>query len=285
MTKESRGNSGIFAIAEALCFRLPTMTIGVSFPSLGVIPSISRASGMEKTSIPSAYWSIPTITYYEDGAMDAIVTAALIGTAQQQNIETNTGTPVDTLTEKLPSGEIERKLLLSAGAWALYRQAGKVTDSLPQPPEPAAPETLSLCSVELAALLESMLTGEHQELLPEALAYMRRAALRIPYELLPTALAIQGTELRSAMFHLIGERGRWLSQFNPAWSWVSNISTSRAQMKSSIRSRTGPCRPVHLQPLPFRSGNSFQADARHPRPSRNRYWQCRNHVQRYGGVS
>lgn len=154
--------------------------------------------------------------------MDAIVTAALIGTAQQQNIETNTGTPVDTLTEKLPSGETERKLLLSAGAWALYRQAGRVADSLPQPPEPAEPETLSLCSVELATLLESMLTGEHQELLPEALECMRRAALRIPYELLPTALAIQGTELRSAMFHLIGERGRWLSQFNPAWSWVSN---------------------------------------------------------------
>ncbi len=154
--------------------------------------------------------------------MNAIVTAALLGTAQQQNIETYTGTPVDTLTEKLPPGETERNLLLSAGAWALYRQAGRVADSLPQPPEPAAPETLSLCSAELATLLESMLKGEHQELLPEALECVRRAALRIPYELLPTALAVQGAELRSAMFHLIGERGRWLSQFNPAWSWVSN---------------------------------------------------------------
>ena len=154
--------------------------------------------------------------------MNAIVTAALLGTAQQQNIETYTGTPVDTLTEKLPPGETERNLLLSAGAWALYRQAGRVTDSLPQPPEPAAAETLSLCSAELATLLESMLKGEHQELLPEALECVRRAALRIPYELLPTALAVQGAELRSAMFHLIGERGRWLSQFNPAWSRVSN---------------------------------------------------------------
>jgi len=70
--------------------------------------------------------------------MNAIVTAALLGTAQQQNIETYTGTPVDTVTEKLPPGETERNLLLSAGAWALYRQAGRVTDSLPQPPEPAS---------------------------------------------------------------------------------------------------------------------------------------------------
>jgi Family of unknown function (DUF5691) len=177
---------------------------------------------MEKASTPSAYWLIPATTYYKDIAMDAIVTAALIGTAHPQNIATSTGTPLDTLTEKLPSGETERNLLLSAGAWALYKQAGRIPDSQSQLPEPTAPETLPLCSAELATLLESMLEGEQQELLSEALACMHHAALRIPHELLPTALAVQGTELRSAMVHLIGERGRWLSQFNPAWSWVSN---------------------------------------------------------------
>ncbi len=154
--------------------------------------------------------------------MDAIVTTALIGTTQHGNIEIITGTPVDTLTDKLPAGATERKLLLSAGAWALYRQAGRTPDSLPSAPGPAVAETLPPCSTELATLVESLLKGKQQQLLPEALACMRQAGLRIPYELLPSALAVQVTELRAAMFHVIGERGRWLSQFNLAWSWVDN---------------------------------------------------------------
>jgi hypothetical protein len=154
--------------------------------------------------------------------MDAIVTAALIGTAQRQNIDTTTGTVVDKLAEKLASGEVERSLLLSAGAWAIYRQAGRVADFLPAAPPPSAEETLPACSPEIAALIESLLKGEQQQLLPEALECMRKAGLRLPYEMLPTAMAVQETELRAGLFHVIGERGRWLSQFNPAWSWVGN---------------------------------------------------------------
>src|SRR5712692_6841903 len=154
--------------------------------------------------------------------MDAMVTTALVGTAQQHNLDTTTGTPVDALIGKLPAGEAERKLLLSAGVCAIYQQAGRMAESLPTAPEPATPESLPTCSPEAATLLESLLKGEHDELLPEALERMRQVGLRVPHEMLPTVLDIQGTELRAAMFHVVGERGRWLSQFNPAWSWVAN---------------------------------------------------------------
>jgi len=88
-------------------------------------------------------------------------------------------------------------------------------------PEPAAPETLHPCSPLIARLVEDMLAGTHDELLPEALERMEKAGLHLLPELLPAALNAQANWLRSAMTPVLGERGRWLSQFNPAWSWVS----------------------------------------------------------------
>jgi hypothetical protein len=153
--------------------------------------------------------------------MDAIVTAALVGTAQQNKIDITTSTPLDTLTQKLPEGETERKLLLSAGARAVYRQAGYVAESILEIPELAPPESLPACSRRVLSLLRDMFEGEHRELLPEALERLRNAGLRLPHELLPMALNVQPPELRSSVFPVLGERGRWLSQFNPDWSWVA----------------------------------------------------------------
>ena len=154
--------------------------------------------------------------------MDAFVIAALVGTAQQPNLEITTGTGIDSLTTQLAVTEPEHKLLLSAGAWALYRQAGKVSETLSAIPEPARSESQAACTQRITTLLESMFQGEHDNLLPEALERIKQAGLRLPHELLIPALNIQDKELRSAIFPVLGERGRWLSQFNPSWSWVGH---------------------------------------------------------------
>lgn len=155
--------------------------------------------------------------------LHAITTAALIGTAQQRQPAT-TGTPIDNLVDQVAtsSGDgRERTLLLRAATYAIYRQAGQVPQTSSTLPEPAPAETLSVCSSVLASLLEKMLDDEHEELLPELLERMRSGGLRIPYSLLVNALNIEDKELRPAMFHVLGERGRWLSQFNPTWQWVA----------------------------------------------------------------
>src|SRR5262249_34685965 len=36
------------------------------------------------------------------------------------------------------------------------------------------------------------------------------------------ALNTTGKEMRAALFPLLGERGRWLSQFSDSWKWVNN---------------------------------------------------------------
>ncbi len=123
--------------------------------------------------------------------MDAFVIAALVGTAQQPNLEITTGTEIDSLTTQLAVTEPEHKLLLSAGAWALYRQAGKVSETLSTIPEPARSESQAACTQRITTLLESMFQGEHDNLLPEALERIKQAGLRLPHELLIPALNIQ----------------------------------------------------------------------------------------------
>ncbi len=156
--------------------------------------------------------------------MDKIVTIAIVGTGQQPNKEATTGTPVDALATQLSVDDPERKFLLTAGAWTIYRQAGRLTEPAPAIPQAAAPETLPACSPKATQLVESLLR-EHSELLPEALVRLKQTGLRLPYELLPQALTsgAQSKEIRPALISVIGERGRWLSQFNSAWSWVTQF--------------------------------------------------------------
>ncbi len=152
-----------------------------------------------------------------------LVTTALVGTARQEQGESNTGTPIDAFVSALAGQEIERSLLLKAGAWAIYRQAGDVATHLAETPEPAPIEKLAVCSPTVAALLRNMFLGERDFLLPEALDYLRKANARLPYDLLPVALAVRTKSLQSAVFPTLGERGMWLSRFNPEWDWTKHF--------------------------------------------------------------
>lgn len=157
--------------------------------------------------------------------MDTIVTMAIVGTGQLSSREVTTGTPVDALATQIAADDAERKLLLTAGAWSLYRQAGRQTKPAPEAPRPATQESLPVCSMAATNLLESLLQKEHDEVLPEALARLKQLGQRLPFELLPQALAYgaQTKEIRAKLIPVIGERGLWLGQLNPGWSWVEQF--------------------------------------------------------------
>src|SRR5690348_13547644 len=152
--------------------------------------------------------------------MDTIVTTAIVGTGQAGNQGITTNTPVDALAAQL-AGEPERQLLLAAGAWAMYRRAGRAPVAAPEAPPVAEPETLVDCSNRVKHLIHDTLLHNEDNLLLEALARMRNAGLRLPYDFLPQVLQ-RGAEkkaLRAALVPVLGARGHWLSQRNPAWSW------------------------------------------------------------------
>ena len=157
--------------------------------------------------------------------MDTIVTMAIVGTGQINNKDITTGTPVDSISAQLSDDDTERKLLLTAGAWSIYRQVGRLSKPAPAVPQPAPKENLSACSSQVTTLLESLLRREHDDVLPEALERLKQLGQRLPYELLPAALTYgsQSKEIRPALIAALGERGRWLSRFNPAWSWVAQF--------------------------------------------------------------
>jgi Family of unknown function (DUF5691) len=157
---------------------------------------------------------------------DPIIAIALAGTSRQERVNLTTGTPVDTLLNQLSEGEVERAFLLGAGAWAVYRQAGTQTQHIDQANTPAADETLRECSPEMALLLSQFLSGTNDELLPEALEHLRLNQLRLPFRLLPQVLSVTNKETRATLAPLLGERGRWLSQFNASWQWVQNYLVS-----------------------------------------------------------
>ena len=161
-------------------------------------------------------------------AMDALTQVALAGTARAAGRSVETGTPVDELLARLPDGAPERRLLLAAGALAIYRQAGRIPRSDVAAPEPAPEERLPACSPGAARLIGELLGGQHAELrpevdvLPEALERLRRAGQCLPPALLPAALQLgtRGAKLRPALLPVIGERGRWLARHSPWWTWA-----------------------------------------------------------------
>lgn len=164
--------------------------------------------------------------------MNPIVTAALVGTAQRGSPVLDAGTPVDALAGSLPPDEIERALLLRAGCAAIYTQAGALSDSPPDAPDPAPEDGVPACSRAAAHLLWQVLnsTGETRDaLLLEAFERMRRAGLRLAHHVLPSALCLRTLELRAAVAPIAGERGRWLSRSNPEWSWLAEQTNQQAR--------------------------------------------------------
>lgn len=155
--------------------------------------------------------------------MDALLKAALVGTAQGGGTAVPPGTPADALASEMPGAGVERRLLLMAGARAVYRRAGQEARAGLAAPEEATAERFPECTSGAAQLLAMLLTGQHAEVLPEALERLGRAGRRLPADVLPEALAAgaRNTELRPALVRDIGERGRWLARHNRDWRWAA----------------------------------------------------------------
>jgi hypothetical protein len=159
--------------------------------------------------------------------MNKLVTTAIVGTGQQTATDLSTGTAVDALTRQLPPEQPERSLLLAAGAWALYQQAGYTVHAPQLSQQPAPAEQQVACSSKVAHIISGFLQGRHDILLSEALKRLQRAQQRLSHELLPQALAY-GTshkQFRTALLAVLGQRGRWLAQFIPEWSWATSTDT------------------------------------------------------------
>lgn len=151
-------------------------------------------------------------------AFAALVQHALQGTSRQR--EAPLPEPLHTLFANQPEAPAEAHLLLAAGAAAVYATAGRLPHAAPELPAAAPEDSQPPCPPAVARLIGDFLAGRHTALLPEALALLRRAGFRLPPALLPPALSYRDAALRPALAAVLGERGRWLAAFNPAWQWA-----------------------------------------------------------------
>jgi hypothetical protein len=154
--------------------------------------------------------------------MEPIVKAALVGTARSSE-PMRTGAPVDELIRQAGVAEVEgaeKGMLLAAGAWSVWRLAGRKPDLLPEPPAAAPEEARPVCSPRAAEVLEQVIDGPYRVLLPEAGVLLAAAGRILPPALLPSALSLP-KNYRAELRPALGERGVWLARMEPAWGWVA----------------------------------------------------------------
>src|SRR5687768_10079568 len=149
--------------------------------------------------------------------MSELLRMAILGTGQTAGPVPASETAADALVAKLgleASRDRERELLLQAGASFVLRRAGMIAERWPEEEliAEAPGEERRRASARLSDLLRSMLLGEMNDILEEALAGMDRARIRLPEELLPLALDQRGRELRERLLGALGERGRFLAR-------------------------------------------------------------------------
>jgi hypothetical protein len=128
------------------------------------------------------------------------------------------------------------RLWMSLGAWSLWSRAGMRPANSEQSALPPAspPERLRACPRPAEILLVRLLQGGQKPvLLHQWLRELKRYGGYLPAPFLPAflALATRQAELQADVLEVLGERGRWLSRFDPAWGWAAPAAEAEERLK------------------------------------------------------
>ncbi|THF85685.1 hypothetical protein E7T09_14145 [Deinococcus sp. KSM4-11] len=178
--------------------------------------------------------------------LETLLALALVGTARG-TLPTPGHGALDHAAAQVTRPEAEGTLLARAVLHTLAHAAGRAPDPASDPPPAPAPaETLPEVPERAARHLPLVLGTP---LLREWLALCARTGWRVPPARLPELLDLarhDGT-LRAALSPVLGERGAWLSQFNPEWrftppthgedAWAEATEAGREALWRGVRER------------------------------------------------
>jgi hypothetical protein len=153
--------------------------------------------------------------------MDELLKTALVGTARHPGPPLDPGHEAEALLATLPPDDQEHHLLMRVGVRSLYQQCGQIARHNVPKLEAAPGAGLTLLSRRWVDVLRQAMLSNNTELLLEFLRALKETQVDVPHELLPVALGLSDREVREALLPVLGDRGRWLSQFDPAWGWVT----------------------------------------------------------------
>jgi len=160
---------------------------------------------------------------------NTLLQTALVGTARQPvPVAEGMAGEFGGLLQAIQAGEAQGQLLRAAGAVAIGRRAGFVAPGLPPSDAPVATadEHPVLNDPALQAAVADALASGPLRLQHEGLAAITAAGLRLPHNLLPTALDAgrRAIDLRPAVIPALGERGLWLAARNDDWRYAAGAS-------------------------------------------------------------
>lgn len=162
-------------------------------------------------------------------AWNELVKMALLGTEKLPLQTAVLPTKIREIVEKSPENDRETAFLKAAALTWLYEKAGQKPDHTPLPDIARAPdENLKIAPPQYKALLQRLLREEKLPIhLLLSLLSEKMAAKNIilPPDLLVAVLTLaEKTDLKKKpelWQKVIGERGKWLAQFNKKWAFLA----------------------------------------------------------------
>lgn len=155
--------------------------------------------------------------------MEDLLKIALVGTGRASADPPES--PVAGLAEAISEADPQSRMLTHAALRTVYETAGRQASSVAELPEPAPEDTTASCTdgaVDTVLGFFRMVHSGLPDLALEAASLLTSQGQSIPPHRLPEFLDACPPSLRDAFRPLVGERGRWLAQFNSEWSWVTD---------------------------------------------------------------
>jgi hypothetical protein len=160
-----------------------------------------------------------------------LIAAATLGTERTVRTLQQTDGHLGHLLARLDASQPEPALLGAAALLLIYQHIGRRPATLAGVSlVPAAADQRPHCSAQAMAYLTQMLHGGlaarslvWMRVLEEWLQLLAETAQRLPEESIPALLELGARErwLHALIIQAVGQRGRWLAQFNPAWDYAA----------------------------------------------------------------
>ena len=162
-------------------------------------------------------------------AWNELVKMALLGTEKLPLQTAVLPTKIREIVEKSPENDRETAFLRAAALTWLYEKAGQKPDHTPLPDIARAPdENLKIAPPQYVALLRRLLSEEKLPihlLLGLLWGKMATKNIILPPDLLVAVLTLaEKTDLKKKpelLQKVIGERGKWVAQFNKKWAFLA----------------------------------------------------------------
>lgn len=179
--------------------------------------------------------------------------SALLGTRKQAPTRLSIEGPIGSLLDAMSAAATseEAKLLRAAGVLDICQQTGWLAPHTSQTMSAAAPEeSLALPPAEATPLLVQIFAEGNERLAYLTLFKLAQHRLRLPPGMLADRLenARRDGVLRNLLAPVLGERGRWLAERNPAWQ-VQAIDHSAPPDEETWNFGSLDQRLVYLQAL------------------------------------